>query len=132
VYGSINTYQQPHLQDDASIWLFGIDVSDVFHHDDKDERFAVACVNNEFWVFHCLVFGSGSAPTAWGRYAAFLGRSTAAIANDNFHLQIYVDDTAFSCRGTIDHAATQFAIACCGRPSWVTHLRGAKRTAARR
>jgi hypothetical protein len=41
----------------------------------------------------------------------FLGRSTAAIANERFHSQIYVDDPAFSCRGTINEAATQFAIA---------------------
>jgi hypothetical protein len=97
-YGSVDTYKQPHFQDNTSIWLFGIDISDAFSQvplNNKEKRFAVAFVNDKFWVFHCLVFGSGSAPTAWGKFAAFLGRSTAALANDNFHLQIYVGDPAF-------------------------------------
>jgi hypothetical protein len=114
VYGSVGVYNQPQFREDSSIWLFGIDISDAFHRiflDNREKRFAVASINNKLWVFRCLVFGSGSAPTAWGRFAAFLGRSTEAIAADNFRVQIYVHDPAISCRGSIDHAATQFAIA---------------------
>jgi hypothetical protein len=96
------------------VWLFGIDISDAFHQfplNNKDKSFTVAFIDNKFWVFNCLVFGSGSAPTAWRRFAAFLGRPTAAMADERFHLQMYVDDPAFSCRGTINEAATQFLIA---------------------
>jgi hypothetical protein len=91
-----------------------VSTSDAFHQiplNNSEKRFTVASINGKFWVFHCLVFGSGSAPTAWGRFAAFLGRSTAAIAAGNFHMQNYVDDPAFSCRGTMKHAAKQFTIA---------------------
>jgi hypothetical protein len=112
-YGSVEVYNKPQLLGDASSWLFGIDISDAFHQtlfDDSEQRFAVAFVDDKFWVFRCLVFGSGSAPTAWGRFAAFLGRSTAAIAAGNFRTQIYVDDPAYSCQGTMLQAATQLTI----------------------
>jgi hypothetical protein len=107
-----NNARQP--SHDRPIWLFGIDISDAFHQillNNSEKRFTVACINEKLRVFHCLVFGSGSAPTARGRFAAFLGRSTAAIANENFHMQIYVDDPGFSCRGRIDEASTQFTMA---------------------
>jgi hypothetical protein len=75
---------------DTLVWLFGIDISDAFRqiHRNSEKRFTVAFVDNKFWVFNCLVFASGSAPTACGRFAAFLGRSAAAIVNERFHLQI--------------------------------------------
>jgi hypothetical protein len=113
-FGSKNICNEPQFRDDSSIWLFGIDISDAFHQillNDREKRFAVASINNKFWAFRCLVLGSGSAPTAWGRFAAFLGRSIAAIAADNFRVRIYVDDPTLACRGTMNHFATQFAIA---------------------
>jgi hypothetical protein len=104
----------PEATLEAFVWLFGIDISDAFHQipfNNSEKRFAVAFIDNKFWVFSCLVFGSGSAPTAWWRFAAFLGRSAAAIADERFHLQMHVDDPAFSRRGTINEAAKQFTIA---------------------
>jgi hypothetical protein len=50
---------------DILVWLFGIDISDAFHQipfNDSEKRFTVAFVDNKFWVFNCLVFGSGCRP----------------------------------------------------------------------
>ena len=58
----------PEATLEAFVWLFGIDISDAFHQiplNNSEKRFAVAFIDNKFWVFSCLVFGSGSAPTAW-------------------------------------------------------------------
>lgn len=52
----------------------------------------------EIVIFDALVFGAGSSPTIWGRYAAWLGRSCTAIL-PNVGVQIYVDDPAFVLRG---------------------------------
>ena len=49
-------------------------------------------------VFDTLVFGSGSSPTLWGRYMAWLGRSSSAISPTT-GLQIYVDDPAMVLTG---------------------------------
>jgi hypothetical protein len=107
------------------IWFFGTDVSDAFHQIPlrQDEwRFTVAEFSGKYYVFTVLVFGSASAPTVWGRYAAWLGRSTATIVNpDRLRIQIYVDDPIFTIRGTLYDAAVEVAIAlawimCSGYP----------------
>jgi hypothetical protein len=59
-------------------------------------RFTVAAINGKCYTFQVLAFGSASAPTVWGRFAAFVGRSTAAITqNLGVRLQMYVGDPLF-------------------------------------
>ena len=77
-------------------FLMGTDVAEAFHQvplHPSEQAFTVASVAGVFYVFRVLVFGSGSAPTVWGRYGAFLGRSVAAVIGpDPVRLQVYVDD----------------------------------------
>ena len=48
------------------------------------------------YIFKALVFGSVSAPTIWGRYAAWLGRSTMALSRpDPPRMHIFVDDPLY-------------------------------------
>lgn len=42
-------------------------------------------------IYDVLVFGAVSSPTLWGRYASFLGRSSAAT-NPHVRVQVYLDD----------------------------------------
>jgi hypothetical protein len=59
-----------------------------------------------------LVFGSASAPTVWGRFAAFAARSVAAICNTlGVRLELYVDDPLFVARGPATLAAPRIALA---------------------
>ncbi len=97
------------------VYLLGTDVSDAFHqvplHRDE-QAYTVASVAGVFYVFRVLVFGSGSAPTVWGRYAAFLGRSTAAVLEGHpLRLQVYVDDPVYAVSGTLASAARLLALA---------------------
>ena len=64
------------------------------------------------YEFKVLVFGSGSAPTVWGRYAAFLGRSVMAVVGpDRFRAEIYVDDPVFAATGRPGDVLCQFTMA---------------------
>ena len=63
-------------------FLLGTDVSEAFRQvplHESERQFTVAALAGKCYVFKVLVFGSSSAPTVWGKYAAFLGRSTAAV-----------------------------------------------------
>ena len=72
----------------------------------------MASVAGVFYVFRVLVFGSGSVPTVWGRYGAFLGRSTAAILGpDPVRLQVYVDDPIYAAAGQPREAARCLVVA---------------------
>ena len=86
-----------------SVWLFGSDVSDAFHQiplNASEQRFTVAQFQGKFYVFKVLVFGSGSAPTVWGRYAAWLGRSSCAVLHRYpFRMETYVDDPVYAASG---------------------------------
>ena len=67
-------------------------------------------VDGVYYSFTVLVFGSGSAPTVWGRFAALLGRSTMLVSDpDRLRLEIYVDDPVYAVRGTEDEAARAVA-----------------------
>ena len=97
------------------MWLFGTDISDAFHqvplHPDE-WRFTAAAFQGKFYVFKVLVFGSASAPTVWGRFAAFAGRSTSAIVNNlGIRMQMYVDDPVFLATGTLSQAAKGLTVA---------------------
>ena len=75
---------------------FVIDVADAFHNvpiHESEWRFCCARVGDKFYMFVSLVFGSKSSVPLWGRFAAWLGRSTASLfVDDLVRLQIYVDD----------------------------------------
>jgi hypothetical protein len=113
------------LNPGEEIYFFGTDVTDAFHQIPlrrNEWRFTVAEFNGKYYIFTVLVFGSASAPTVWGRYAAWLGRSTATIVDpDRLRIQIYVDDPIYTIRGTLYEAAIEVAIAlawtmACGYP----------------
>ena len=97
-------------------FLLGTDVSEAFHqvplHESERQFTAVAALGGKYYVFKVLVFGSSSAPTVWGRYAAFLGRSTAAVVGtDPLRLQVYVDDPLYVCLADPPRAARLFSVA---------------------
>jgi hypothetical protein len=116
------------LRPGEDIYFFGTDVSDAFHQIPlrrNEWKFTVAEFAGKYYIFTVLVFGSASAPTVWGRYAAWLGRSTSTIIDpDRLRIQIYVDDPIYTIRGNLHDAAIEVAIAlawtmCCGYPlSW--------------
>ncbi len=59
----------------SNIVLLGVDIAHAFHQiplNPAERRFTLAVVGNHAHEFKVLVFGSGSAPTVWGRYAAGL------------------------------------------------------------
>ena len=52
------------------IFLMGTDITEAFHQvplHPSEQAYTVASVAGVFYVFRVLVFGSGSAPTVWGR-----------------------------------------------------------------
>jgi hypothetical protein len=60
-----------------SVVMLVIDICDAFNNipvRENERRFTCAEVDGKFVVFKSLVFGSGSSPTVWGRFAAFAGR----------------------------------------------------------
>ena len=77
--------------------FLAVDIRDAFHNipAGADRAFTAAAIpwkgSTKVLVYDVLVFGSVSSPTLWGRFAALLGRSLAAI-NPKVKLQIYVDD----------------------------------------
>ncbi len=82
-----------HVVDDAldllskcerneDVILFGIDIADAFHQvplRPDEKKFCCTTSGGKFYVYEVLTFGASSFPTIWGRYAAFLGRSLAAL-----------------------------------------------------
>ena len=96
-------------------FLLGTDVSEAFRQvplDEPERQFTVAALAGKYYVFKVLVFGSSSAPAIWGRYAAFLGRSTAAVmGTDPPRLQVYVDDPLYVCLAEPFRAARLFSVA---------------------
>ena len=77
--------------------LLAIDVQDAFHNipAGRDRAYTMAAFQDgdstRLLCYDVLVFGSASSPTLWGRYAAFMGRSLAAII-PQIRVQTYVDD----------------------------------------
>ena len=58
--------------------------------------FTATQVAGKFYLFRVLVFGSASAPTVWGRFAAFIGRTSAAILDPiGATNQTFVDDPIY-------------------------------------
>ena len=93
-------------------YLAGMDIRDAFMNipAGADRKYTVAAVPGAIVVFNTLVFGSASSPTLWGRMAAWLGRSTAAVTNTD--PQCYVDDPIFVLFGPgLGAAAKDLAVA---------------------
>ena len=97
------------------VTLFGTDISDAFHQiplDPAERKFTATSFAGKFYLFRVLVFGATSAPTVWGRYAAFIGRSSAAILDGpGARLHVYVDDPLYAIRGTEEEAVHTATIA---------------------
>ena len=117
-------------------WLV-IDVSDAFSNirvRPNEKRFTTARVGPVWILCDTLVFGSGSSPTVWGRFAAWLGRSGAAILGRDSagRLQIFVDDPILTLAGPSKgkrRLATRFLLwaAVCGYPlAWAKAAGGPK------
>lgn len=73
---------QQFLQEDEQLEFLGFDISDAFNNipvRSDERRFLCAAIGGKYIVFDSLVFGSGSSPTVWGRYAALLGRAISAV-----------------------------------------------------
>jgi hypothetical protein len=99
----------------TDVRLLGTDITDAFHliplHE-SERRFTLAAVGDAVYEFRVLVFGSGSAPTVWGRFAAFLGRTVMAVTGPKtFRAEIYVDDPLFMASGSESQIVKQFTIA---------------------
>ena len=79
-----------------SVQLAVIDIQDAFHCipvRPDEQRFQATLFQGRYHVFRVVIFGSGSAPTIWGRVAAWIGRSTQALLPPAFaRLQVFVDD----------------------------------------
>eukprot|EP00969_Alexandrium_andersonii_P344351 15221029-Alexandrium_andersonii.AAC.1 len=70
-----------------------------------------------YYYFRVLVFGAASAPTAWGRVAAWLARSAAVLIDPKtLRLAIYVDNPLYVAGGRLRGRARECAVA----PLWAT------------
>ena len=99
-------------------WLAVVDVKDAFMNIPAGpDKFATASAvpttsnphgEHKIAIFDVLVFGSTSSPTLWGRFAAWLGRSLAAVA-PTATTAIYVDDPIFVLQGDLQVASKTLA-----------------------
>eukprot|EP00929_Paragymnodinium_shiwhaense_P121177 TRINITY_DN93326_c0_g1_i1.p2 TRINITY_DN93326_c0_g1~~TRINITY_DN93326_c0_g1_i1.p2 ORF type:complete len:624 (-),score=62.32 TRINITY_DN93326_c0_g1_i1:111-1853(-) len=84
-----------------------IDFEDAFHslgvRREEMPFQVVKGFDQEYYVYETVVFGGGGSPLAWGRAAAFLGRSGQALfQEDEARLEIFVDDPWSVWRGCVD------------------------------
>ena len=107
-----------HSRRGQEAWIAAIDIRDAFMNIPvAGDRFALTSAipskdsesRMQVVVFDTLVFGAASSPTIWGRYAAWLGRTVAAIT-PTAGCQVYVDDPAFSFAGNIEQATTELTL----------------------
>ena len=94
--------------------LLGIDIEDAFHQIPlrrDEQRFTLASIGGEIFVCRVIVFGSGSAPTARGRFGALLGRTAAGVVDPSAaRLQVYADDPVFVGRGSRAAVVRELAV----------------------
>lgn len=97
------------------LWLYGLDFRDAFFNvPAAPQEQAYLCTKvGPWWVqAFTLVFGAASAPLVWGRFAAWTGRSLAAILPPTHAFaHIYVDDPLLQLRGTKEQAARLVGVA---------------------
>jgi len=81
-----------------------IDIKDAFHLiwlAWEEQKYQATFAFGVWYIYLVLIFGSRSAPTIWGRYAAWLGRFLTAVSNrQRVRTHIYVDDPLFILKGT--------------------------------
>ena len=87
----------------AEVRFLGTDITDAFHLipiAPEEYPFTCCAAGEHFYYFRVLVFGAASAPTVWGRFGAWLGRSTAAVTDPRFFRgEMYVDDPLYTLGG---------------------------------
>eukprot|EP00971_Amphidinium_carterae_P348661 6490615-Amphidinium_carterae.3 len=93
-----------------------VDFKDAFHTvpiHPSEAKYQAVRVADKLYYFTVLVFGSATAPTLWGRVAAFLGRSAQAIMDPlRARVNVYVDDPIFVAAGnTEEHAYSEIFLA---------------------
>jgi hypothetical protein len=81
-----------------------LDVANAFHlipvHPDE-AKFLTTSFDGKVQEYSCMVFGPKPAPTVWGRFGAWIARSTQAIVGTDLgRIQLYVDDPASTFKGT--------------------------------
>merc|ERR1712155_45662 len=95
--------------DGRAILFFGTDVSDAFHQvplHGREQKYTACIFEGRIYIFPVIVFGSASAPTVWGRFAAWAGRSLATLLpKRHIRPNIYVDDPLFCVAGAPEMAA---------------------------
>ena len=115
-------------------WMV-IDIKHAFHNiptNQAEWRYCCAVVNEGYYVFRCLPMGLMSSVPLWGRYAAWLGRTTQAVLGSQGRIEVYVDDPIVCATGTPDTRAALFTKAClwigvCGFPlAWEKAAAGSR------
>ena len=95
--------------------LLGIDISDAFHqvpNHPAERHLTGVAIQGKIFIFNVLVFGSSSAPTVWGRFAAWLGRSTMAVcAQLPLRMLMFVDDPVYAAVDQLEDVVFAFALA---------------------
>jgi hypothetical protein len=95
-------------------WLV-VDVANAFFNvplSPLEWRYHCCRLGDRAVVFTCLLFGAGSSPGIWGRYAAWIGRSTAACFSDTeLRMQVFVDDPLAIARGSLSDRTLRFTMA---------------------
>ena len=80
--------------------MIGVDITNTIHLSSlqsRERRLTGAVLHDTISMCMSLVFCSKAAPTLWGRYTAFMGRTTqAAVRQEVLRLQFYVDDPIFA------------------------------------
>ena len=101
--GLLKLLESPKEGEEISLLV--VDIADAFHNvpvNRDEQRFTVAYFNGRFVCYSVLVFGAGSSPTVWGRFAGLAARSASAILSTNSVLQVYVDDPALAVAGSLE------------------------------
>ena len=123
----------------TEVWMAAVDIRDAFMNVPVSaDRFALAAAKPEsrpgdplqLVIFDTLVFGAASSPTIWGRCAAWLARTIAAVEPEA-GCQIYIDDPVFVLAGGIREAAKRLTtvllwIAITGFPIKLSKATGGK------
>ena len=95
-----------------------------------ERRFCGFSFGGEFYIPVRLPFGAKASPLVWGRFAAWLARSAAALGPGDSSIATYVDDPLIVTRGTPAARARNVAcvlawwVALGANPSWKKGQRG--------
>jgi hypothetical protein len=90
-------------RDNEEIIVMVLDFCNAFHllplHP-EEQKYFTTCIGGKVQHYFSLVFGPKASPTVWGRFGAWLSRSTQALFSpDSIRMQLYVDDPAVVIRG---------------------------------